>query len=46
MALLQINDLIVRMGYELKPQAIASVRGDTFVVETSPFKVDRVRSKS
>ena len=31
----KINDLIVRAGHELEPQAIASVRGDTFVVETN-----------
>jgi len=31
----KINDLIVRVGYELKPKAIASVRGDTFVVKTN-----------
>jgi transposase, IS5 family len=31
----KINDLIVRAGHELKPMAIASVRGDTFVVETN-----------
>jgi IS5 family transposase len=31
----KINDLIVRMGHELKPKAIESVRGDTFVVETN-----------
>jgi len=31
----KINALIVRAGHELKPQAIASVRGDTFVVETN-----------
>jgi IS5 family transposase len=31
----KINDLIVKAGHELKPQAIASVRGDTFVVETN-----------
>ena len=31
----KVNDLIVRAGHELKPQAIASVRGDTFVVETN-----------
>jgi transposase, IS5 family len=31
----KINDLIVRAGHGLKPQAIASVRGDTFVVETN-----------
>jgi hypothetical protein len=31
----KINDLIVRAGHELKPRAIASVRGDTFVVETN-----------
>src|ERR1700680_4868548 len=30
----KINDLIVRAGHELKPQAIEAVRGDTFVVET------------
>jgi IS5 family transposase len=31
----KINDLIVRAGHELEPKAIASVRGDTFVVETN-----------
>jgi IS5 family transposase len=31
----KINDLIVRAGHELQPQAIKSVRGDTFVVETN-----------
>jgi transposase, IS5 family len=31
----KINELIVRAGHELKPKAIASVRGDTFVVETN-----------
>jgi transposase, IS5 family len=31
----KINDLIVGAGHELEPQAIASVRGDTFVVETN-----------
>jgi hypothetical protein len=31
----KINELIVRAGHELKPQAIESVRGDTFVVETT-----------
>ena len=31
----KINDLIVRAGHDLQPQAIASVRGDTFVVETN-----------
>jgi transposase, IS5 family len=31
----KINDLIVRAGHELEPEAIASVRGDTFVVETN-----------
>lgn len=31
----KINDLIVRAGHELEPQAIESVRGDTFVVETN-----------
>jgi transposase, IS5 family len=31
----KINDLIVRVGHGLKPQAIESVRGDTFVVETN-----------
>ncbi|MGH7169138.1 MAG: ISNCY-like element ISPlma1 family transposase, partial [Gemmataceae bacterium] len=30
-----INDLIVCAGHDLQPQAIASVRGDTFVVETN-----------
>jgi IS5 family transposase len=31
----KINDLVVRAGHELEPKAIASVRGDTFVVETN-----------
>jgi hypothetical protein len=31
----KINDLIVRAGHALRPQAIESVRGDTFVVETN-----------
>jgi transposase, IS5 family len=31
----KINDLVVRAGHELKPKAIESVRGDTFVVETN-----------
>jgi hypothetical protein len=31
----RINDLIVRAGHALEPQAIESVRGDTFVVETN-----------
>ena len=31
----KINDLIVRAGHVLEPQAIESVRGDTFVVETN-----------
>lgn len=31
----KINDLIVRAGHRLEPKAIASVRGDTFVVETN-----------
>ena len=31
----KIDDLIVRAGHVLAPQAIASVRGDTFVVETN-----------
>jgi IS5 family transposase len=31
----KISDLIVRMGHELEPEAIAAVRGDTFVVETN-----------
>jgi transposase, IS5 family len=31
----KINDLVVRAGHTLEPQAIASVRGDTFVVETN-----------
>jgi transposase, IS5 family len=31
----KLNDLIVRAGHVLEPQAIASVRGDTFVVETN-----------
>lgn len=31
----KINDVLVRAGHALEPQAIASVRGDTFVVETN-----------
>jgi hypothetical protein len=31
----KLNDLVVRAGHVLEPQAIASVRGDTFVVETN-----------
>ncbi len=31
----KVNDLVVRAGHELEPQAIAAVRGDTFVVETN-----------
>lgn len=31
----KINDLIVQAGHALEPKAIASVRGDTFVVETN-----------
>jgi hypothetical protein len=31
----KINDLIVRAGHELEPEAIELVRGDTFVVETN-----------
>jgi IS5 family transposase len=31
----KINALIVGAGHELEPKAIASVRGDTFVVETN-----------
>jgi hypothetical protein len=31
----KINDVIVRAGHDLQLQAIASVRGDTFVVETN-----------
>ena len=31
----KINALIVAAGHELQPQAIESVRGDTFVVETN-----------
>jgi hypothetical protein len=31
----KINDLVVRAGHELEPQAIEAVRGDTFVVETN-----------
>jgi len=31
----KINELIVKAGHELKPKAIGSVRGDTFVVETN-----------
>jgi transposase, IS5 family len=30
----KISDLIVRVGHRLEPEAIAAVRGDTFVVET------------
>src|SRR6516162_5393577 len=30
-----INDLVVQAGHALEPQAIAAVRGDTFVVETN-----------
>jgi len=31
----KINALIVRAGHVLEPEAVASVRGDTFVVETN-----------
>jgi IS5 family transposase len=31
----KINDLIVGVGHQLRPYAIAAVRGDTFVVETN-----------
>jgi transposase, IS5 family len=31
----KINELIVESGHELKPEAIESVRGDTFVAETT-----------
>jgi hypothetical protein len=31
----KINDLIVRAGHTLAPEAITAVRGDTFVVETN-----------
>lgn len=31
----KINELIVRAGHELEPEAMASVRGDTFVAETN-----------
>jgi IS5 family transposase len=31
----KINDLVVRAGHVLEPQAITAVRGDTFVVETN-----------
>jgi IS5 family transposase len=31
----QINEVIVKAGHEQQPQAIESVRGDTFVVETN-----------
>jgi hypothetical protein len=31
----KINDLVVTAGHQLAPQAIAAVRGDTFVVETN-----------
>src|SRR4051812_39263280 len=31
----KVNELIVRSGHELEPQAIQTVRGDTFVVETN-----------
>jgi IS5 family transposase len=31
----KLNELVVRAGHVLEPQAIASVRGDTFVVETN-----------
>src|SRR5262249_35956706 len=31
----KLNALVVRAGHDLQPQAVASVRGDTFVVETN-----------
>jgi IS5 family transposase len=31
----KVNELIVRSGHELEPQAIQTVRGDTFVVDTN-----------
>ena len=31
----KLNELVVRAGHVLEPQAIESVRGDTFVVETN-----------
>jgi len=31
----KLNDLVAHVGHVLEPQAIASVRGDTFVVETN-----------
>jgi len=31
----KINDLVVKAGHQLKPKAIAAVRGDTFVAETN-----------
>src|SRR5215468_10314950 len=31
----KINDLVVKAGHALEPQAIVAVRGDTFVVETN-----------
>jgi len=31
----KINDVIVKAGHQLEPEAIASVRGDSFVVETT-----------
>jgi len=31
----RINDLVVKGGHTLEPEAIAAVRGDTFVVETN-----------
>src|SRR5262245_10821715 len=31
----KINDLVVKAGHALAPQAIAAVRGDSFVVETN-----------
>jgi hypothetical protein len=31
----KLNDLIVRAGHRLEPEAIQAVRGDTFVVETN-----------
>jgi hypothetical protein len=31
----KINELVVKAGHELKPKAIASLRGDTFVAETN-----------
>ena len=33
--LVEINRLVVGVGHKMVPEAIASVRGDTFVVETN-----------